>query len=85
MDVEQIMSDIVQSAYEVRGALKPGFLEKVYENAMAIELRSRGYEVKQQVSIDVRYKGYQVGDYIADLSLSMTGLSLKSRPREISM
>lgn len=67
MDVEQIMSDIVQSAYEVRGALKPGFLEKVYENAMAIELRSRGYEVKQQVSIDVRYKGYQVGDYIADL------------------
>lgn len=70
MDIEQIMTDIVQCAYEVRGALKPGFLEKVYENAMAIELRSRGYDVKQQVVIDVRYKGYKVGNYIADLIIN---------------
>lgn len=67
MNVEQIMSDIVQSAYDVRGVLQPGFLEKVYENAMAVELRSKGYSVRQQVALDVRYKGVQVGNYIADI------------------
>lgn len=67
MDVEKIISDIIQAAYDVRSLLMPGFLEKVYENAMLIELRNKGYRVKQQVPIDVRYKGYQVGEYIADL------------------
>lgn len=67
MDVEKIISDIIQAAYDVRSLLLPGFLEKVYENAMLIELRDKGYCVKQQVPIDVRYKGYQVGEYIADL------------------
>lgn len=67
MDVEKIISDIIQAAYDVRSLLMPGFLEKVYENAMLIELRDKGYRVKQQVPIDVRYKGYQVGEYIADL------------------
>jgi len=67
MDIEQIASDIIQSACNVRSALLPGFLEKVYENAMAIELRSMGYTVKQQVALDVRYKGIQVGEYVADL------------------
>ena len=67
MDVEKIISDIIQAAYDVRSLLLPGFLEKVYENAMLIELRNKGYRVKQQVPIDVRYKGYQVGEYIADL------------------
>jgi GxxExxY protein len=67
MDVEKIISDIIQAAYDVRSLLMPGFLEKVYENAMLIELRDKGYHVKQQVPIDVRYKGYQVGEYIADL------------------
>ena len=67
MDVENIISDIIQAAYDVRSLLMPGFLEKVYENAMLIELRDKGYRVKQQVPIDVRYKGYQVGEYIADL------------------
>ena len=67
MDVEQIMSDIVQGAYNVRGVLQPGFLEKVYENAMVIELRLKGYSVKQQVALDVRYKGAQVGEYVADI------------------
>ena len=67
MDVEKIISDIIQAAYDVRSLLMPGFLEKVYENAMLIELRDKGYRVKQQVPNDVRYKGYQVGEYIADL------------------
>ncbi len=44
-----------------------GFLEKVYENAMAIELRSMGLKVQQQAQIDVYYDGQVVGRYVADL------------------
>ena len=44
-----------------------GFLEKVYENALAHELRKSGFAVKQQKSIKVYYDGIVVGDYIADL------------------
>ena len=44
-----------------------GFLEKVYENAMAVELTSRGINVEAQKDIQVYYKGSLVGTYIADL------------------
>lgn len=45
----------------------PGFLEKVYENALKIELESKGLEVKQQEPITVYYQGQRVGDFYADL------------------
>ena len=44
-----------------------GFLEKVYENSMAIELRSMGLKVEQQAKINVYYEGAIVGEYLADL------------------
>ncbi|MBA7535236.1 hypothetical protein ES705_27489 [subsurface metagenome] len=44
-----------------------GFLEKVYENAMAIELIKMGCNVRQQQNIKVYYETEQVGDYYADL------------------
>ncbi|MBI5032398.1 MAG: GxxExxY protein [Chloroflexi bacterium] len=44
-----------------------GFLEKVYENAMVIELRRAGLKVEQQAKIDVYYEGQVVGEYFADL------------------
>ena len=44
-----------------------GFLEKVYENAMALELRRMGLKVEQQAKIDVYYAGKVVGEYFADL------------------
>ena len=44
-----------------------GFLEKVYENAMAFELRRMGLEVQQQAAIAVYYEGGVVGEYCADL------------------
>ena len=44
-----------------------GFLEKVYENALAHELRKNGLQVKQQEPITVTYDGVVVGDYFADL------------------
>ena len=47
-----------------------GFLEKVYENALAIELRKNGLEVKQQAPIKVVYEETVVGEYFADLLVS---------------
>jgi GxxExxY protein len=47
--------------------LGAGFLEKVYENAMIIELRKLGLNVTQQVPLPVYYEGQQVGEYFADL------------------
>jgi GxxExxY protein len=44
-----------------------GFLEKVYENAMIEELKSRGLKAESQRRITVRYKGHVIGDYFADI------------------
>jgi len=58
---------IIGAAYEVHNVLGFGFLEKVYENALAIELREQGLSVQQQEPVQVFYKGHLVGDYVADL------------------
>jgi len=62
-----VTGEIIHGFYEVYNALSFGFLEKVYENALALELRSRGLEVVQQKPISVHYKGVIVGEYFADL------------------
>jgi GxxExxY protein len=53
----------------VSNILGPGFLEKVYENALAVELRQIDLQVAQQHRIEVRYKDVLVGDFVADLLL----------------
>ena len=58
---------IIGSAMEVLNTLKPGLDEKAYENALAIELRSRGLSVEQQRRCDVFYKGCLVDTLIPDL------------------
>lgn len=58
---------IIGCAFEVHNILGPGFLEKVYENALRIELLKQGLQVKQQTPVNVYYKGEIVGDYYADL------------------
>ena len=58
---------IIGCAYRVANTLGAGFLEKVYENALGIELRKAGLHVKQQWPIEVRYEGAVVGEYVADL------------------
>lgn len=58
---------IIGCAYKVHNALGPGFLEKVYENALRIELEKLGLRVKQQEPINVIYDGQVVGEYYADL------------------
>ena len=58
---------IIGCAYKVHNTLGPGFLEKVYENALRIELEKAGLRVKQQEPIRVIYDGQIVGEYYADL------------------
>ena len=58
---------IIAAAYTVYNKLGFGFLEKVYENAMVIELRKMGLEVGQQVPLSVFYNEQEIGHYSADL------------------
>ncbi|BCG49102.1 hypothetical protein GEOBRER4_n4005 [Citrifermentans bremense] len=64
---ESITDKILNAFYKVYNTLGFGFLEKVYENALAIELMKSGLEVKQQTQIPVYYDGKLVGDYFADV------------------
>jgi GxxExxY protein len=58
---------IIQAFYKVYNTLGYGFLEKVYQNAMLIELRKMGFECKSQSPIKVIYETFIVGDYFADI------------------
>jgi GxxExxY protein len=64
---EEITEKIIHAFYRVYNTLGYGFLEKVYENAMAVELRKLGLRIKAQRSIQVRYGSEVVGEYFADL------------------
>lgn len=67
MDINDITYTINGAVFEVNRVLGPGFLEKVYENALLIELRSRGLKAEAQVPIKVLYKDDVVGEYIGDI------------------
>ena len=64
---KEITDKIIRAFYTVYNVLGYGFLEKVYENALAIELRKMGLKVVQQAPIAVYYDGQLVGEYFADL------------------
>lgn len=63
----EITEIIIKSFYKVYNKLGYGFLEKVYENAMYIELKNEGLFVEKQKPIKVFYNETEVGNYFADL------------------
>ncbi len=67
VNLKQLTETIIGAAFKVSNVLGCGFLEKVYENALAIQLRKEGLTVEQQFPIPVYYDGVQVGDFYADL------------------
>ena len=67
MDIDKLTHIIIGCAFRVHNTLGAGFLEKVYENALRIELELAGLRVEQQVKIRVLYHGQPVGEYEADL------------------
>lgn len=64
---KEITEKIISAFYKVYNTLGFGFLEKVYEKALKIELESISLDVKSQFPIKVFYNGNEVGDYFADL------------------
>jgi GxxExxY protein len=72
--LDEITERIIKCVYIVANTLGNGFLEKVYENALAHELKKSGFLVEQQKRSQVRYDGIVVGDYMADLLVQNTVL-----------
>ena len=67
MDINEITYEINGAVFEINRVLGSGFLEKVYQNALMVELESRGLKAESQVPIKVLYKDNVVGEYIADI------------------
>ena len=67
MDINDLTYQIRGAVFEVNRILGFGFLEKVYEKALIIELLVRGLRAESQVPINVSYKNEVVGEYFADI------------------
>ena len=79
MDINQLTYLINGAIFEVNRELGAGFLEKVYENALVVELTEKGVKAEAQVPIKVNYKGREVGEYYADIIVeSQVILELKT-------
>ncbi len=64
---EELSGDIIAAAMKVLNQLRPGLDEKLYENALVIELTKRGHRVNQQKSFPVHYEGHFIGKLTPDL------------------
>ncbi|MDD2822312.1 MAG: GxxExxY protein [Flavobacterium sp.] len=67
---KELSESILKVFYDVYNELGYGFLEKVYQNAMYLELKSLGFKVEPQRQIKVYYKNEVVGDFFADLLIN---------------
>ncbi|MCH6484364.1 GxxExxY protein [Pseudoxanthomonas sp. LH2527] len=73
MDADEALEDreltqaVIGIFYSVYNELGPGFLESIYENAMAIALRDAGFEARQQHPLQVWFRGCVVGEFKVDL------------------
>lgn len=64
---KDLTEKIIKVFYDVYNELGYGFLEKVYQNSMLFELKSRGLKVESQKQIKVLYKNKEVGEFYADI------------------
>lgn len=64
---EELSHDILGAAMAVLNELKPGLDEKLYENALVLELVVRGHTVEQQREFPVHYRGHFIGKLVPDL------------------
>lgn len=69
MEINDLTHTIIGGAYKVHNVLGFGFLERVYENALRIELEKLGIRVLQKQELNVWYDNQIVGDYVPDLWL----------------
>lgn len=67
MEFEDLTDRIIGAAIEVHKELGPGFLEGIYENAFAVELRAQDIPFDRQLAVPVFYRGVEVGLHRLDL------------------
>jgi len=65
--VDQIAHATIGAAIAVHRALGPGFSEKIYENALCVELAARGLAFERQVALAMLHRGERIGDYVMDV------------------
>ena len=70
--LNELSGRVIGCAIQVAKKLRPGYLEKVYENALFHELNKHGFRVDKQVPLAVYYDGIVVGEFIADLVVNNT-------------
>jgi GxxExxY protein len=66
----ELSYEVMAAVFEVHNTLGPGFLEKVYENALMVEFGLRGIPAEAQKPLVVRFKGVGVGDFNADIVIN---------------
>ena len=64
---KEITKEIINAAHTIHNELGYGFLEKVYRNALVIELQKKGFSVEPEKPMKVKYDNQLVGDYFADI------------------
>jgi len=69
-DIDSLTKLVIGAAMAVHRALGPGFLESVYQKALAVELNSLGINFREQAPLVVVYRGQVVGEFVADIVLS---------------
>ena len=72
MNQEELIKKIIAAVYEVQRHLKPGYLEKVYRNALVVELNLMGIKAEAEQPIVIPYKGHLIGEYFADILVEDT-------------
>src|ERR1700678_1847667 len=77
----ELTGKILEAAFDVHNTLGCGFLERVYANALAIELRRTGLDCVQQSPLKIRYRDTIVGDYVAEIIVdNRVIIELKAHP-----
>ena len=88
---DELSQRVIGCAFEVSNTLGAGFFEKVYEKALCVELEKTGLGFECQKPVLVNYKGFPVGEYIADvvvedqLLLELKALSTLNREHEAQL
>lgn len=67
LELEDWTGRVIGAAIEVHRTLGPGFLERVYENALVVELARRGISFVRQLNVPIRYQRVEVGEHVLDL------------------
>ena len=83
-ELNELTERIIGCAFTVANGLGSGFLEKVYENALAHELRKHRLRADQQSQVAVHYDGVVVGEYFADILVEETVIVELKAAREIN-